>query len=211
VVKKPFVDYTFVACDAKQREWRKIGLLENWQSGKPHHQQMCSLWTDINGDSISHFLWTLDINLGNTQALRKELSRYGAWRLGADEFVNFAQQQDLVHVDVWRTVANGRDYFLATQDPMNGVYASWIYNLLKTQGYYNKWERLGELVETGLGVLYLATFFPEDLACIIMEPGVMWRRLETSMTFRVNWPDTPSFGTSTEQCAPSLAMTQAVE
>ena len=38
----------------------------------------------------------------------------------------------------------------------------------------------------------------------------MWRRVETSMTYRVKWPHTPSFGTSTGQCAPPLAMTEAV-
>ena len=117
-------------------------------------------------------------------------------------------------MDIWRAVANGQEYFLATQDPMNYVYASWIYHLSTVKGitpHYNNCERLGDLVEAGLGVLYLATIFPEASSNIVKEPGVMWRRIETSMTYKVKWADPPNFGTSTGQCAPSLVTTDAVE
>ena len=75
----------------------------------------------------------------------------------------------------------------------------------------NNFERLGDLVETGLGVLYLATIFPETLSILVKEPGVMWRRMETSMTYKVKWTDPPNFGTSTGQGAPSLVTTNEVE
>jgi len=56
---------------------------------------------------------------------------------------------------------------------MNYFYASWIYHLSIVQDIDlqdNKCDRLGDLVETGLGVLYLATIFPDALSEIVREP-----------------------------------------
>jgi hypothetical protein len=140
------------------------------------------LWKDINGDSITNFLFTLDKNLGENKARRKELSRYGALRLGADAFLKEAQ---LTGMEIWRAVVNNQEFYLATKYPMSSFYASWIYHVAREQNVelqYHNCERLGDLVETRLGVLYLATIFSQDLSEIVTEPGIIPRKMETSMT-----------------------------
>ena len=103
-----------MSCRAKkvQQECEAWGMSDHGVAAHLIYQHQESHWKDINGDSITHFLFTLDKNLGENKALRKELSRYGALRLGGDEFVNLAQQQDLLNVEVWRAVVKGQEYFL---------------------------------------------------------------------------------------------------
>ena len=155
----------------------------------------------------------LDGNLGGNKALIKELSRYGALRVGAETFMEEARQQNLANLEIWRAVIKDQEFYLATKDPKNFFYASWIYHVARDQHVelpYNNCERLGDLVETGLGVLHLATIFPEDLFSIIKDANVMWRRMETSMTYKAKWTSPPHFGTSTGQKAPLVVTANAV-
>ena len=88
--------------------------------------------------------------------------------------------------DVWEAEVDG-DY-LATYDPMNDVYAAWLYHI--TSGLQLpaiNIERLGDIVEAGLGLLYLATVYPSNFAEIIPNPNWMWRRIETSINSRETW------------------------
>jgi len=101
-----------VRCRAKkvQQECEAWGMSNHGVAAHFIYQYPESFWKDINCDSITYFLFTLDKNLGETNAFRKELSRYGALRLGADEFVHLARQQDLLSVEVWRAVVRGQEY-----------------------------------------------------------------------------------------------------
>ena len=55
---------------------------------------------------------------------------------------------------------------MATRDPN----ASWLYNVaLGRDMPYRNQERLGDLVEAGLGLLYLANMFPSDMMPIIKD------------------------------------------
>jgi hypothetical protein len=46
---------------------------------------------------------------------------------------------------------------------------------------------LGDIVEAGLGLLYLATMYPSNFVEIMPNPNLMWRRIETSIGSRDTW------------------------
>ena len=83
---------------------------------------------------------------------------------------------------------DGDRYYLATYDPMNNVYASWLYHVANgLQLPTSNIERLGDIAEAGLALLYLATMYPSNFAEIIPNPNLMWRRIETSIRSRETW------------------------
>ena len=92
---------------------------------------------------------------------------------------------------------NGERYYLATYDPMNHVYATWLYNVANgLRMPFTNVERLGDIVEAGLGLLYLASMCPSSFAEIITNPNLMWRRIETSMESRSTWTSSIKSGRS---------------
>ena len=77
---------------------------------------------------------------------------------------------------------------MATYDAGNIVYASWYANVigegnLQTTNANN----LGDMVEAGLGFLYLASMFPRHMNHLSRDPNWMWRRIETSLTSQGSW------------------------
>ena len=100
---------------------------------------------------------------------------------------------------------------MATRDPMNQVYAAWLYNVAKGSNLpYTNCERLGDVVEAGLGLLYLASMFTTDLEGIVDEPNTMWRRIETSIAAHHTWNCPLTFGRSTGRSAGQLITTPVI-
>ena len=69
-------------------------------------------------------------------------------------------------------------------------------------------ERLGDLVEAGLGLLYLATIYPSNFAEIIPNPNWMWRRIETSIKSRETWTCPIKLGKKDRKSTGMLVTTQ---
>jgi hypothetical protein len=146
-----------------------------------HHERQ-NMWTNVDVENIQSFLLTLDDNLAHCKALRKELSRVGALRVDEEVFVEEANAQNFADFEVWRTTVENKEYYMATRDFMNQNHASWFRYVMSGKNFrYSNCGRLGDLVEAGLGLLYLANMFPNDLKHIIKDTNKMWRRLETSM------------------------------
>ena len=134
---------------------------------------------------ISDFINILYDNLSFDKALLKELSRFGAVRLGQDKFVDEAIQENLRLYDIWIAESGGQRYYMATYDATNIVYASWFANVLGEDNLLTtNVDRLGDMVERGLGFLYLASMFPKQMQHLMYDPNWMWRRIETSITSR---------------------------
>jgi hypothetical protein len=119
----------------------------------------------------------LEENLTNNQPLQKELSHFGALRVPDEVFLETAAAEHLTDFQIWEATVDGDVYYLATRDPTNKVYAAWLYYVAKGLNLpVNNCERLGDMVEAGLGLLYIASMFPSDFAQIIEEPNMMWRK-----------------------------------
>ena len=130
----------------------------------------------------------LDDNLKKRASLQKAVSHFGALRLTSKKFKEVIKEGRLKDFDVWDAEINGKMYYLATSDPMNEAYAAWLWHVLRGQQLpsLNR-ERLGDIVEAGLGLLYLAIMYPLNFRGIITEANWMWRRIETSMGSRKTW------------------------
>jgi hypothetical protein len=118
-----------------------------------HHERQ-NLCKNIDVDNISTFVLTLDDNLAHCKVLSKELSRFGAIRVDEELFVEEANAQNFADFEVWRTKVENKEYYMATRDVMNHNYAAWCYHVMSGKNLRDsKCERLGDLVEAGLGLL----------------------------------------------------------
>jgi hypothetical protein len=139
----------------------------------------------------------LDENLKKHQPLQKALSHFGALRMRDQVLKGAVVAEQLTDYDIWDAEVNGDRYYLATYDPMNHVYAAWLYNVANgLRMPFTNVERLGDIVEAGLGLLYLASMYPSSFTEIITNPNLMWRRIETSIDSRLTWTSSIKFGRS---------------
>jgi len=152
-------------------------------------------WQSVEMDMISDFVNILYENLSFDKSLLKELSKFGAIRISQDKLVDEAVQENLELYEVWMAESGGQKYYMASYDPTNIVYASWFANILGEDNLpTTNCERLGDMVEAGLGFLYLATMFPQHMQPLMYDPTWMWRRIETSITSRRSWKSSFKFG-----------------
>ena len=75
----------------------------------------------------------LDDNLMTRPRLQKAVAHFGALRLSSDKFKEVVEEGKLKDFDVLDAEVNERDYYLATFDPMNKVYAAWLWNVLRSR------------------------------------------------------------------------------
>ena len=130
----------------------------------------------------------LDENLMKRPPLQNPLSHFGALRITSEVLKATVITEQLTDFDVWEAERDGDRYYLATYDPMNHVYAAWLYHMANGVRMPTiNVERLGDIVEAGLGLLYLATMYPSNFVEIIPNPNLMWRRIETSIESRQTW------------------------
>jgi len=115
----------------------------------------------MENSSNDQHLMDLDDNLRKRPSLQKAVSHFGALGLTSEKFKEVIEEGRLKDFDVWDAEINGRMYYLATSDPMNEAYAAWLWHALRGQQLPSlNQERLGDIVEAGLGLLYLATMYP---------------------------------------------------
>ena len=144
---------------------------------------------------IPDFINTLCNNISYDKVLLKELSRFGAIRKSDQKLVDEAIQQNLRAYDVWMAESGGQRYYMATYDAGNIVYASWYANVIGEENLQTtNVNNLGDMVEAGLGFLYLASTFPRHMQHLMRDPNWMWRRIETSLTSKRSWKTTVRFG-----------------
>jgi hypothetical protein len=130
----------------------------------------------------------LDENLMKRPPLQKTLSHFGALHITSEVFKATVAAEQLTDFDIWEAEVDGDRYYLATYDPMNHVYAAWLYHVANGLRLTTiNIERLGDIVEAGLGLLHLATMYPSNFAEIMPNPNLMWRRIETSIGSRKTW------------------------
>jgi hypothetical protein len=116
----------------------------------------------------------LDENLMKRPPLQKAVSHFGALRITGEVFKTIVAAEQLTDFDVWEAKVDGDRYYLATYDPMNHVYAAWLYHVANgLQLPTINIERLGDIVEAGLGLLYLATMYPSNFAEIMPNTNLM--------------------------------------
>jgi hypothetical protein len=145
-------------------------------------------WKTLRTISICEYLMDLDDNLRKRPSLQKAVSHFGALRLTSEKFKEVIEEGKLKDFYVWDAEINGKMYYLATSDPTNETYAAWLWHALRGQQLPSlNQERLGDIVEAGLGLLYLATMYPSNFADFLPNPNLMWRRIETSMGSRDVW------------------------
>ena len=138
--------------------------------------------------SICEYLLDLDENLMKRPQLQKAVSHFGALRVSSEKFKEAVAAGKLKDFDVWDAEVDGVRHYLATIDPMNEVYAAWLWNVTRgLQLPSSNMDRLGDIVEAGLGLLYLATMYPSNFEGIVSNPNWMWRRIETSMRSQKTW------------------------
>jgi hypothetical protein len=114
-------------------------------------------WKPLHTDGIWEYLMDLEENLMNNQPLQKELSHLAGVRVPDEVFMRTAIAEQLTYLEIWEATVDGDIYYLATRDPTNKVYAAWLYNVAKGINMpFNNCEELGDVVEAGLGLLYLA-------------------------------------------------------
>jgi hypothetical protein len=85
-------------------------------------------------------------------------------------------------VDV--TLKDGVPYCRVTKDPMNQVYASWLCTIAgacRNLIWSNNRERIGDMVETALGVCRLVDEYVDTLGYLIGDPNSMCGRIEASI------------------------------
>jgi hypothetical protein len=139
----------------------------------------------------------LETNLSQNQPLQKALSHFGALRLQEELLAKTVVAEQLEDLEIWEAMVSGDRYYLATDDPTNQEYSAWLYNVANgLKMPFTNCERLGDMVEAGLGLLYLASMYPSSFVTIIPDPNRMWRKIETSIASRVTWTCPIKFGTS---------------
>jgi hypothetical protein len=137
---------------------------------------------NVRMSGIWEYLMDLEENLMTNQPLQNGLSHFGALHVPDEVFMRTAVAEQLTDLEIWETTVNEDVYYLSTRDPTNHVYAAWLYHVAKGMKMpFNNCERLGDVVEAGWGLLYLAPMFPSNFAEIVEEPNMMWRRIETSI------------------------------
>ena len=145
-------------------------------------------WKTLRTTGICEYLMDLDDNLMKRPRLQKAVAHFGALRLSSEKFKEVVEEGKLKDFDVWDAEIDGSYHYLATFDPMNEVYAAWLWNVTKGLRLPSlNMDRLGDIVEAGLGLLYLATMYPSNFKGIILNPNWMWRRIETSMRSQKTW------------------------
>ena len=87
------------------------------------------IWKVLNTNSICEYLLDLDHNLIKRPSLQKAVSHFGALRISSDKFKTIAAAELLNDFDVWEAEVDGDRHYLATYDPMNDVYAAWLYHV----------------------------------------------------------------------------------
>ena len=95
----------------------------------------------------------MDENLIKRPTLRKALSHFGALRITSEVFKTVVIAEQLNDFDIWEAEVDGDRYYLATYDPKNNVYASWLHHVANGLHLPTKnIDRLGDIVEAGLGL-----------------------------------------------------------
>jgi hypothetical protein len=151
------------------------------------------------------YLMDLEENLVKHQPLQKALSHFGALRVQDEVLAKTVVAEQLTDLEIWEATANGDLYYWATYDPRNHVYAALLYDVANGMNMpFKNCKRLGDIVEAGLGLLYLASMFPSNFAEIIPNPNRMWRKIETSITSRATWTCPIKFGSSSRKEADPL-------
>ena len=131
-------------------------------------------WNKIEFEMIPDFINTLYNNISYNKVLLKELSRFGAIRKSDKKLVDEAVQQNLRAYDVWMAESGGQRYYMATYDAGNIVYASWYANVIGEENLQTtNVNNLGDMVEAGLGFLYLASTFPRHMQHLMHDPNCL--------------------------------------
>ena len=115
--------------------------------------------------------------MSKNQPLQKALSHFGALRVQDEVLAKTVVAEQLTDLEIWDATAKGDLYYLATDDPMKHVYAAWLYNGANGMNMpFKNCERFGDIVEAGLGLLYLASMFPSNFAENHLHGLLKWTR-----------------------------------
>ena len=112
------------------------------------------------------------------------MSYYGALRCGNEEVQLALDKSELLQYRVDVTFKDGIPYCRTTKDPMNQIYASWLCTIAgscRNLIWSNNRERIGDMVETALGVCRLVDEYVETLGYLLGDPNSMSGRIEASI------------------------------
>ena len=141
-------------------------------------------WQALPDNKIFDFIVELDNRFIQHPLLRKELSYYGAIRCTIAEVLEAVEKKQLLQYRVDIAHKGHTFYCRMTMDPMNQVYANWLITIAGSRHRTLRTTnplKLGDMVETALGLCRFIDEYGEDIGWLLGDPNSMSGRIEASL------------------------------